>query len=397
MEKAELLKNATEHCFFVEHNDSGAQLCRANIPYGIAQIHHLQKSLGYEPDATFITTPDMTVSRNISRWRDGYGYGGKITYGDGNLELVVLNIKPNACGMLVGGLESLPEVEEVVGNMEAISGEGHEIDGYKVEWDFHKSNHFINILKVDAATVSSVDLPPYIFIIHGSSPEFRAENEMGFGIYHDKSESLQKMMQTMDGPFGKIYYLTGDDAKRFYDKYVMVDDFTKKKRSLAGKLLFGDYREISNETHQGMHNINEVLLGCHHISPGGIYPITFRADLPAYLVRGRPNFTPDMIESLGFAMRAQRIGVYDRLLKADIIPHGGGYTFPDILGVNRVMEFGNSRYFEVEMGDGMGKQVVLDVKELPFEYRGRSVMMRALELGMVDIAAKLTPQYIIKI
>lgn len=176
-----------------------------------------------------------------------------------------------------------------------------------------------------------------------------------------------------------------------------VDEFTKKKRALAAKMLFGDFKEITNDTHQGMLNIDEVLLGCHYIEGGDLYPVTLRGDLPAYLVRGRPNLSPETIENLGFEKRARRLGLYERLRKANIIPHGGGYTFPDILGVSRVITVGDTRYFEVEMADGMGKQIISDVKELPFQYRGRSVLMRSIEVGLTEIAAKLIPQYVIKV
>jgi hypothetical protein len=41
--------------------------------------------------------------------------------------------------------------------------------------------------------------------------------------------------------------------------------------------------------------------------------MTLRANLPAYLVRGRSNLSVDTIERLGLADRARRLGVYNRL------------------------------------------------------------------------------------
>jgi hypothetical protein len=398
MDKDNLLHEAAEHCFFLELNDSGAQLCRANVPYGIAQIHHLQRTLGMKADATFIATPDMTVTRNTNRWKSGFGYGGKITWGSGTDELVVLNVKPNACGMLVGGLNELPDSFDLIKRMHDMEREKSSIDGVEVEWDFYKSNHFVNVLKVEPVMNSGIDLPPYAFIIHGSAPEFRGDNETGFGLYYDKSKKLSEMAQVMDGPFGPITYLTGDDAKRYFTRYVQVDEFTNKKRNLAASILFGEYEGITNRTHQGLLNLNEILLGCHPLKgDGDIFPMTLRGDLPAYLVRGKPNLSAETIESLGFEKRAQRLGVYERLRNANIVPHGGGYTFPDIVSVSRVMQIDDERYFEVEMQDANGLQIISDVKELPFDYRGRSVLMRSLELGLVEIAAKLTPQYVIKV
>jgi hypothetical protein len=40
---------------------------------------------------------------------------------------------------------------------------------------------------------------------------------------------------------------------------------------------------------------------------------------------------------------------------------------------------------------------VEDVRDLPFEYRNREVLDRALELDMMEVAACLHPQFVLKI
>ena len=148
MNKEEILKNAKKHCFFIGLNDSGAELCKANAVYGIAGIHCVQSQLGMSPNATFISTPDMTITRNTSRWKSGFGYGGKISWGEGNDDLLILNVKPNACGMLVGGLEQLPDIESLINKLHKLEMDTIKIDGVKVVWDFYKSNHFIDVFEV---------------------------------------------------------------------------------------------------------------------------------------------------------------------------------------------------------------------------------------------------------
>ena len=74
------------------------------------------------------------------------------------------------------------------------------------------------------------------------------------------------------------------------------------------------------------------------------------------------------------------LGIYDRLIGANIIPHGGGYVLPDILTVNQVTEVDGRRYFEVEMQNDRGKKIISEVRDLPYEYRGRNVVLRALEV-----------------
>jgi hypothetical protein len=398
MNKEEMLLNAKKHCFFIGLNDSGAELCRANSVYGIAGIHYIQNQLGLSPNATFISTPDMSVTRNTSRWQSGFGYGGKISWGAGDNKLIILDTKPNACGMLVGGLEALPDIESLIKKLHEIETDTIQMDGVDVIWDFYKSNHFIDVFRIKPVAKLAQELPPYAFIIHGSADEFRGDNNSSFGIYYDKSKQLGEMAERIETPLGQFHILTGNSAKKYFERYQYVENFSKKKRKMAAELLFAKFIEISNETHQGLINMNEIALGCHYSNNhDNLFPLTLRADLPAYLVKGNLNLSSETIELLGFQKRAKSLGVYDRLLNVNIIPHGGGYILPDILTVNKVIGVNGKRYFEVEMQNDRGKKVISEVRELPYEYRGRKVVLRALEIGAIEIVAKLIPQYVLKI
>ena len=394
----EMLVKARKHCFFVGLNDSGAELCKVNTPYGVAAIQYIQEKLGLPPKATFISSPDMTITRNVSRWKSGFGYGGKLIWGDGDDQLIILNTKPNACGMLAGALDSMPEVDKLIERLHKMENTEHRIDGVKVEWDFYKSNHFVDIFEAKPVSSDNPGLPRYMFIIHGSSGEFRGDTRSGFGIYYDKSKKLMEMAEEIVTPFGKFLILTGDKAREYYKRYLYVEDFAKEKRRLGAKLLFGDYHEISNETHQGLVSMNELTLGCNYIrDETTLFPVALRPDLPAYLVRGVPNYSPEMIDILGFENRAKKLGVYDYLLNANIVPHGGGYVLPDLLSVNKVLNYNGSRYFEVEMQNDRGKQIISEVHELPYEYRGRTVILRSVEINCLEIVYKLIPKFVLKI
>ncbi|MHC4458255.1 MAG: hypothetical protein ACYS0I_14445 [Planctomycetota bacterium] len=400
MKKEEMLRNAKDHCFFIGLNDSGTELCKANTVYGIAGIHYIQNQLGISPRATFISTPDMTITRNTKRWASGFGYGGKISWGAGNEELIILNVKPNACGMLTGGLEKLPDIKILIKKLHKMETSTIKIDGIEVIWDFCKSNHFIDVFRVKPIAKINQILPPYAFIIHGSAGEFKTDSESGFGIYYDTSKQLGEMAERVETPFGQFRILTGNSAKKYFEQCQCAQNFSKKKRKIAAELLFGKFTEISNETHQGLINMNEIVLGCHYSNSKNhstLFPLTLRADLPAYLVKGSKNLSAETIDLLGFEKRAKSLGVYDRLLNANIFPHGGGYVLPDILTVNNVIEVNGKRYFEVEMQNDRGKKIVSEVRELPYEYRGRKVVLRALEIGAIEIVAKLIPQYVLKI
>lgn len=396
--KDDLLTRAEQYMFSTGLRDGATDLCKANMKYGLAKIHWVQERLGFKPDATFISTPDMTISRNATRWKSGFGYGGKVSWGDGDAELIILNSKPNSCGMLVGGLDRFPDSSELVDKLDRLRDRKAEIDGIGIEWDFHVSNHFIDLFWLKP--LSGVRFPEYVFIIHSSARELRGDTRKGFGLYFDRSHLLKDMAESIDTPFGSLCILTGPQAREYYEFYRYVEEYSKKKRILAAEALFGEFELISNEVHQGLVNMNEVLLGCHLFDtedPERVLPFALRSDIPAYLVKGKPNLGENEIESLGFTQRSQRLGVYDRLKHANIVPHGAGYAFPDLLNVSRVFEYGDKRYFEVDQVTDRGKKVLSDVREIPYTYRGREVVLKTLELNMCELVAKLVPRYGLKI
>lgn len=396
--KNDLLERAADHIFSTGLRDGGTQLCRANMKYGLAKIQWVQEQLGLKPDATFISTPDMTITRNAARWHSGFGYGGKISWGAGDKDLVILNVKPNTCGMLVGGLDCLPEISKLVHKIEEMKDRKDQIDGIDLQWDFHLSNHFIDLFWVKP--LGEVQLNEYVFIIHSSARELTGDNRIGFGLYHDRSQRLAGMAELLDTPFGPLHILTGSRAREYYEFHCYAEEFSKRKRAMAAEVLFGNFQYISNEVHQRLVNMNEILLGCHLLpekDPERILPLVLRADLPAYLVKGKPNFEETEIEALGFTRRSQRLGVINRLRQANIIPHGAGYNFPDLLNVCRVFEHNDQRCFEVDLHNDRGKKVLSNPREIPYLYRGREVVLKTLELNLCELVAKLLPRYVLKV
>ncbi|TFH27446.1 MAG: hypothetical protein E4G98_06130, partial [Promethearchaeota archaeon] len=162
LSKEDALLRAKRHYFSLGVDDGAASLCKANFRYGLAKIHYAQESLGKSPNATFISTPDETISRNVPRWQSGYGYGGKITWGDPKDPLIFIDVKPNACGMLVGGLEELPKPSEIITNINRILQMEIFIDNIQVQWDFKKGNHFIDVLELEATEENREKFPPYM-------------------------------------------------------------------------------------------------------------------------------------------------------------------------------------------------------------------------------------------
>ena len=103
------------------------------------------------------------------------------------------------------------------------------------------------------------------------------------------------------------------------------------------------------------------------------------------------------MKNLGFEERARQLNRYDFLMSVNLLPHGGGYAFPDISKVKSVNSINGQRYYEVEMSTGQGLKLFSDIKNLPFEYRGKVVLERTLELEMAEVAASLKPMYVLKV
>ncbi len=391
------LDRARQHIFSTGMNDSGSRLCLANMPYGIAKLHCLQERLGVEPDATFVATPDMTISRNITRWQSGFGYGGKISWGDGGNDALVLDTKPNVCGMLVGSIEEMPEIPDLIRRMAKMTADPPEIDGLPIKWDFAKGNHFIDICVIDPI-VPDLNLPKYAFVLHAAGGELRSETSHGPGLYWDFSDELMARCDKLETPFGPLHYLSGEYAESYMEFYRYADEFAKRRRLLAAERLFDEFDLIANETHQGLINKNEAILGCHHIDLDAdkLYPLMLRSDIPGYLLRGKPNFSDTTIDALGFRGRAEELGVLHRLTNANLLPHGAGYTLPHILDVTRVIEESGIRYFECDTVNDRGREVISHPRDVPHDYRGRSVVLATMELDLGEMVAKLVPVRVLK-
>lgn len=393
--KHAILNRAALHIFSTGLGDASSLLARENMKYGLAKLHFIQAKFALEPNATFISTPDEGITRNIKRWESGFSYGGKVSWGDGKDKLVVLDTKPNACGMLVGGLDEVPKVEDLIRAVYSLEREENYIDGIKLQWDFNQGNHFIDVFEVKNQKKIKF---PYVVIIHSGCPELKGDNKKGFGLYWHKSQILFEMAEKIHTPFGLCYVLSESKAKEYFKFFDFAKEFAMKRRAYIYERIFGGKKPICNVLHQGLVNMNEIVLGCQIVSSERqILPISIRADMPSYLVHGRKNFTAEQVEDMGFTRRAEELGVYDRLRKVNIIPHGGGYMLQDSLKVERVFEVNGKRFFDIEMIDGVGKKIISNLDALEFAYRSTEVMARVEQLGLAKFATELTPLFCIKI
>ena len=60
-----------------------------------------------------------------------------------------------------------------------------------------------------------------------------------------------------------MHLLTGQDARDYYAFCQRVDAFIKKRRLLVARRLFDGLTLYSNETHQGLASMNDMVLGTY--------------------------------------------------------------------------------------------------------------------------------------
>jgi len=402
LSKLDLLKRAKEHIFSTGLNDGASKLCRANMKYGLAQFQVIQEKHGFEPKATFISSPDETISRNNFRWSSGLGYGGRLNWGDGNDKIIFLNVKPNCCGILVGGLEEIPDPYDLIKTIDKVKSIELYDNDILINWDYGVSNHFINCF--ETKILSDIDFPPYMFMIHGSAPEFR-DDKYGIGLYIDVSKTLKEHAIEEQTKLGRQYILLDSDAKEYLDFNKKAINFSNKKREIIANELFGNHYEIiCNASHQFLKDYNNIYLGSNctdadcELVPTNIFPTALRADVACYLFKGKKNFSEITLKNNNFLERAENLELLDLLTNADILPHGGGYMLPDVSRVQKVLEYKDQRYFACELvKDSTKLKIVRNVKELQFEYRGRDVILKTLQLDLGEIIARLNPVFSLKL
>ncbi|MCK5799991.1 MAG: hypothetical protein KAI47_22530 [Deltaproteobacteria bacterium] len=397
MDERLALQAATDHVFIAGMGDLGEALCRANVAFGLAKIHSLQRRLGRTPNACFVGAPDATITRNPRRWRKGFGYGGSYSVDD---DLAILDSKPNACGMLVGALDSPPDEATIREAASALREHPPALDGVQLTYDLDESNHFADVCELEERLVDDPALvtPDHLFVIHSSGHEHRQESPLGPGLYIDESPELQAMSERHDTPWGSLSFLVGEPARAYYRFCSAVQDFNARRRALFGEQLFGTFHPLCNATHQGFRRPGLHYLGAYGFEdPTQIYPLTLGPDQPVYLLRPKKNFSPKMIDDLAWTQRARSLGLLPRLLDANILPHGGGYALRGHL-LRIEGQTDDDRRFLIDPGarEEAPPFALQNIREIPYAYRGNEVLHRTQTLHLAEPVARYRVRFVVK-
>ena len=404
MDDKSLLDFAKERIFSLAFRDLTSVLTYENMSYGLGKmIYALDES-----DVYTVFGPDATITRNIGRWMSGFGYGGLISWPDKGVFFP--EIRPNACGMAIAKLDELPSKRDLIDSVSAVEHSNPIMDGTEIKSDFGKGNHFFEFYKPLGISPDITDTMPEdcsYAILHGSAPERKMDM---YGAMDDR--------EWVKTPLGDISLLEGSNGSEYYRKWKAINEFSKKRREFLLKEVLGECEIISNLTHQGIFGKSEVRLGCHDTMdnsypPGeALFPVALRWDIPLYIFRGKQNLSEEVIGRLDFGKRAEDIGLTDELKKVNILPHGGGYKID--LNYSKIeiirSDLGNtfvlsdpesiSRIEQSDEGTGVhkfGEMIIMNPRELPYDYRGMGVVEKILEYDLADPVAKLQPLMTLKV
>lgn len=383
----ELLSVAGDALFYTGIGDLAEQLSRRNMAYGVAKIRWTQEQLGLTPDAHFVSAPDATVTRNIPRWQAGFGYGGRIRYSG---RFLVLDIKSNACGLFLGRMAAAPEAREVLDRIRALHAGNRFVASTGTSWDFGKSNHFVHLLRFD----QPIEGDEYGVLCHGSGPELRGPGPWGPGLYVDRSPRLAELARRVETPWGGLTIIDDPDGvDEFWAGYLETERYSHERRLALAEALFPGVTTVSNLTHQGLLAPNDAIVGSVAEPGEALVPLALRADLPIFLLKGRPNISPEVAQRLGFAERAHRLDLIDALSNANVLPHGGGYALPGYKDIDHVIEGDDgSRIYVMEIASGNSARAFHDnFRHVPFDYRGTEVLDRVIDLDMGTVENRATP------
>lgn len=371
------IKNAERYLFSLGMNDPAEEIGKINATLFIAKMHYVQEKLGYEPRAMFIGAPDFTFQTSPHKFYESVPEGGKVIWGDGTYDLIPGEMEFDFCGMLVGAVKNDPDLEEILDTLHEMGRKDLEIDGKGIGLrNFSPGSHFLNLYEVE--NYETLNLPRIVAVLHTSLNEMR---DSLINFVYERAEKMQT-------PFGKSYILQGADAREYKKRCRYASDFSKRKRKLLFEEIFvGEV--IANHNHYELIGPNEAIIGCNVIGKEGeIFVITLTDDISACLVKGRMNIFPEKIKVVT-GSRAIDGWAYERLRRANILPHGGGHKLDEMDGVAKVILYPRGKVIIPKCGSKRGTRAYVDMATIAHGYRSSDILDKVRSLELADYYATL--------
>ncbi|MHA1214661.1 MAG: hypothetical protein ACTSPG_05155 [Candidatus Hodarchaeales archaeon] len=396
----EMILEARNEIYSYSSNDLTCQLAKEVMSIGLAKIKFFFRSLGEDPNqVVVIFGPDGGVTRNKERFDEGVGYGCIVAT---KKFIFPSLLHPNGCGYGLYRIHELPSINEMFRRLKWLRSNGVPIEGQKGVWDVWKSNHFIDIIKLDEVSTQEPSLvswltPGYYALIHSSQQ-----------IQKQKlSYWRQEEFITVKSPLGKIQGLPEEKSQEYLDFFLKMEKYSQDKRDSIAKEIFGadNVEVIANPTHQGYFKekdfyVMRLGLSDSTVKSGekmlNLFPMGFNGYSYIYLYQGLPNIKQEHW-SVSQLERAQELGHKNFLDNANIIPHGGGYKLNYPYSAVRTVNIVDEIYFQLYDAPMKSELIIQDIQSLEYGYRGPGEVLPLvdkLELG--KRIARFIPELVVK-
>ena len=394
-----LIKQARHELYSWATNDLTCQLAKEVMCIGLAKMKLFYQELGLEPHVIVVFGPDGSVTRNKARFSEGVGYGCTVATKD---YIFPSLLHPNGCGFGLYKLENVPPLRELMKELNKLKKEGVPIGNQRGKWDVWKSNHFIDILRLDTISPDYSQyeewLSPGPYVLIHSSQQVQTQR---------LSQWDPKQFIKVDTPFGTVGGLADESLKEYLQFFSQVEDYSKKKRTSIAIELFGEDSVscIANPTHQGYYQENDyyvMRLGLYNsMNKSGdknipLFPLAFNGYSFIYLYEGQSNINRRHWTNNQFN-RAKDMGHDDFLKQANILPHGGGYKLLYPFSTVKSIVLNGINYFELLDAPMESQLLIQNIEALEYGYRGPTEILPLvdrLELG--ERVARFVPTQIIK-
>jgi hypothetical protein len=396
----DLIQKARSEIYSWATNDLTYQLAKEVMSIGLAKIKSFLRAVGSNPNDVIIAFgPDGSITRNITRFSAGVGYGCVVVTKDYIFPSV---FHPNACGFGLYYIEDLPDLSLIMDRLRNLKHNGVPVGDKTGKWDVWKSNHFIDILRLDISATNQSKYSKYLPKGHYALIHSSQQTEKQKLSYWNESEFVKA-----NTPFGIVEGLTDQSRDDYLQYFLGVEKYSKQKRNSIAEKLFGGGNTtcISNPTHQGYYKENDyytMRLGLYNTldSTGDhsipLFPIGFNAYSFIYLYEGFSNIKQKLWT--GYQLEQAQDSNHTHILnKINILPHGGGYKLAYPFSKVKTILYKNEYYYELSQAPMESCMLIKDVNALEYGYRGPSEVLPLVErLELGKIAARFVPIRVIK-
>lgn len=399
--KAKLLQEARDEIYSWTITDLTSQLAKEVMSIGLTKIKIFNQEVGIDPnDVVVVFGPDASVTRNKERFDQGVALGCAVATKD---YIFPSLLHPNACGYGLYRINGKPSVKEIIKNLKVLKKDGIPIGHRKGKWDVWKSNHFIDILKLDQIYPQFTDYESWLFqgyyvLIHSSQQIAKKK------LSYWNEEEFTKV----ETPFGMIEGLTDDSRQNYLEFFSKMEEYSQLKRTSIAHELFGEENItcLSNPCHQGYfqeYDYFVMRLGLYNSRNRSgeknlpIFPLGFNGYSFIYLYEGCSNIK-ETYWTQNQSQRAKDKDHINFLKKVQLLPHGGGYKLILPFSTVKSVIYDDEPYFDLFDAPMESRMLIQDIEALEFGYRGPNEVLPLvdrLELGRR--VARFTPIQVIKL